>query len=152
MDNKVNESSKDMLFSRLLPALKSNPFSSEYEGVIRREMETEVEVSEDDILAALRSKLFAREDEGSGKSAYATLNIMESLVVKYLDQVIKRFNSCSCDRCKCDIAAYALNNLPPKYVVADKEKGLKLEEEISSKLIMSALINAVIKVRSEPRH
>ncbi len=147
----TNESGKDMLFNRLLPALKSNPFTSEYDGekpIIHEEMV----VDEDDILAALRSKLFAREDENSTKSSYATLNIMESLVVKYIDQVIKRFNCCNCDRCKCDIAAYALSHLPPKYVVADRDKGLKLEEEIDSKLIMGALISAVVKIRNAPRH
>ncbi len=146
-----NDQSKDLLFSKLLPALKSNPFSSEYEGNKPDTVDTYEEVEVNDILSALRSRLFARQSTYT-QDSYATLNVMESLVLKHIDDIVKRFNCCSCDRCKCDVAAYALNNLPAKYIVADNKLVTRYEDEIPTRVIMNALVNAVIHVRSNPRH
>ena len=140
-----NDSQKDLLFSKLLPALNDNPFSATPQEPI------EIDEQSEDVLAALRSRIFARPSNYMPNS-YATLNIMESLVIKHIDKVINRFNTCSCDRCKCDIAAFALTSLPPKYIVADPKLAVEMEEEISTKMVMDALVNAVIHVRSNPRH
>lgn len=152
------ESQKDMLFSKLLPAINNNPFSTTY--ATQTEENTplpkakieELEIpTENDALENLHSRLFARQNSSFRKN-YATINIMENAVSKNIDQVILRFNACSCDRCKCDIAAQALNNLPPKYVVTSPESMVKYEEEIENKAVMTALVNAVLKIRSKPRH
>ncbi len=38
-----------------------------------------------------------------------------------IDRIIReRDDICDCDRCRLDIAAIALNNLKPKYVVTEK--------------------------------
>ncbi len=145
-----NESQKDLLFSKLLPALNNNPFSSSYDGE-KPDIPEMVPIDDTDPLSSLRSRLFGR-SATAGADNYATVNIMESLVLKYLDSAIKRFNTCSCNRCKCDVAAYALNSLTPKYVVADPKRALKIEEEIPTKDIMNAIVNAVIHVRANPRH
>ncbi len=48
-------------------------------------------------------------------------NYMERMVKKNLESQLETRNDiCKCDRCKLDIMAYALNHLPPKYVVTDK--------------------------------
>lgn len=44
-------------------------------------------------------------------------NYMEELVICVLDEILARQEiGCKCQRCRLDIAALALNNLPPKYV------------------------------------
>ena len=49
-------------------------------------------------------------------------NVMESLVASTLDEVLSRSPEiCSCDRCRLDMLAFALNNLPPRYIVEDPE-------------------------------
>jgi len=44
-------------------------------------------------------------------------NYMEYCVAEILPEVLQTLDTCQCDRCKMDITAYALNHLPPKYVV-----------------------------------
>lgn len=149
-----NESDKDLLFSKLLPALNNNPFSSTYAG--KKPDTAAVAPSPEgdsggDSLSALRSRLFARSDDYSANS-YSTINLMENLVLEHLDAAIRRFNSCGCDKCRCEIAAYALNLLPPKYIVADPKSAQSLEKDIPLKPVLDALINAIIYVRAHPTH
>ena len=48
-------------------------------------------------------------------------NLMEDAVEDVLNKLLlEDKNICHCDKCKLDIAAIALNNLKPKYVVTDK--------------------------------
>lgn len=159
------ESQKDILFSKLLPAINNNPFSNTYEQktVIQEQeiekpkeeqakaQEIEELYDENDLLDNLHSRLFARQNTDSHRN-YATVNIMEGAVLKSIDAVIQRFNACSCDRCKCDIAAQALSNLPAKYIVTNAEKAVDYDEFIDNKLVMSAIVTAVLKIRSKPRH
>lgn len=150
MANTKTDTDKDLLFSKLLPALNNNPFSPTYQGGAPAEPLTP-ESAPEDAIAALRNKLFARSaDKLSG--TYTTINIMEHLIPKYIDQAIRRFNSCTCDRCRCDVAAHALNNLPPKYTVVATGNFSCEEDPALTKKIMDALVNAVIYVRSHPGH
>lgn len=133
------------MFSKIMPALSDNPFTAPVA------IPTE-EPEDTDALSALREKLFARSSEYVESETIATINVMENLVLKKVDSVIARFNVCTCDRCRCDICACALNNLPPRYIVAKPELIAKVEAEVPEKLVMDTLIKAVIKVRSHPRH
>lgn len=152
MAKQKNDTDKDLLFSKLLPALNNNPFSATYQGADAEESAAPPEpASADDPLSSLRHKLFARSPEAL-TNTYVTINVMENLVPKYIDQAIRRFNTCSCDRCRCDIAAHALNNLPPKYTVSSPKEIPEAEDPATTKQIMDALVNAVIYVRSHPNH
>lgn len=160
------ESQKDMLFSKLLPAINNNPFSTTYvekkeqqyteepaqDTNNQQNIDQDIEIStESDPLENLRSRLFARPGTQIQEN-YVTVNIMESAVLNNIDEVIRRFNACSCDRCKCDIAAQTLNNLPAKYVVTNPKNVPDIDEVIDNKEVTSALVNAVIKIRTNPRH
>ena len=82
------------------------------------------------------------------------VNLMEELVISKLDATLDRFNCCKCDKCKKDIAALALNRLKPHYVVMneqDDERRRKNEEMFASE-VTSALIQAILMVKKEPRH
>lgn len=81
-------------------------------------------------------------------------NLMEELVMERLDTTLVRFNCCKCNRCKKDIAALALNRLSPRYVVMrqdDEERRKKAGEEYGSE-VTSALVQAILLVKKEPRH
>ncbi|MEG2383908.1 MAG: late competence development ComFB family protein [Oscillospiraceae bacterium] len=146
MAKSKKELDKDLMFSKIMPALTSNPFSS-----IPGSPLIEVDNSPD-ALSALRNKIFARSSDYVEAETIATINVMENLVLQNVDLVIRRFNVCSCDRCRCDICACALNALPARYIVAKPEEIAKAEAAISEKVVMDALIKAVIQVRSHPRH
>ena len=43
-------------------------------------------------------------------------NIMEDLVLEEFENAAQTLGCCTCEDCRNDIIAYALNQLPPKYV------------------------------------
>ncbi len=52
---------------------------------------------------------------------YELHNLIEDEVIRITNELLKdREDICTCDKCKLDIAAIALNNLKPKYVVNRK--------------------------------
>jgi len=49
------------------------------------------------------------------------INYMEQVVKDELPRLIDlRKDVCTCENCQLDIIAYALNQLPPKYVVSER--------------------------------
>ncbi|QJW49357.1 late competence development ComFB family protein [bacterium BFN5] len=62
---------------------------------------------------------------------------------------------CSCDKCKFDIAALALNYLPPRYIVTERGETytrIKSLEQQFNVDIMSAITLAISIVRGRPKH
>jgi len=82
-------------------------------------------------------------------------NFMEDCVKNMLDQVLKGFDICKCEKCKMDIMALALNTLPPKYVATDKgelfSKLSVLQQQFDVDII-SAITRAATMVGESPRH
>lgn len=96
---------------------------------------------------AARTISFSHDSEGS------LVNIMEHCVIDNLEKVLSRFKCCKCDRCKKDIVACALNSLPPHYIVLTKESPTpKITDRQAITEITTAMVRAVIKVKSSPRH
>ena len=150
-----------MLFSKILPALNDNPFSrpdpSPSSHPPRLSFSPpppdldEFDDDEGNVLMTLRDKLFARSSD-LAQDAVATVNVMETLVLQNLDAVIEKFNVCRCDRCRCDVAAIALNYLPPKYIVTRPDRASLAVGTVTRRAVFDALIKAALTVRSEPRH
>lgn len=57
------------------------------------------------------------------------VNLMEETVLNKIDQLWSKTKYCKCDRCRMDVAAYALNRLPAQYVQSLKGKVLYRFEE-----------------------
>jgi competence protein ComFB len=82
-------------------------------------------------------------------------NYMEEVVRYLLDETLKDINMCQCNKCKMDIYAMALNELPPKYIVTKKGELyskiniLKQQFEVD---VISAITRAAILVKRSPRH
>ena len=82
-------------------------------------------------------------------------NVMEEYVLMTLDHVLDDLDCCKCDRCRLDIASYALNHLPPKYVantrgeLMTKVNALNTQFEVT---VMSAIVQAALVVNENPRH
>jgi competence protein ComFB len=82
-------------------------------------------------------------------------NYMEEIVFIQMKDVLADIKVCKCEKCIMDIAAIALNDLPPKYIVTKKG-------ELYSKLntlmqqfevdVISAITKAAILVKRNPRH
>ena len=83
-------------------------------------------------------------------------NQMEELVLEAIDEYLRdRSEICDCEKCRLDMAALALNELPPRYAVTERGKVFakisQLECQFETDILM-AVIRAVEKVGNNPRH
>lgn len=82
-------------------------------------------------------------------------NYMEEIVFNLIKEVLSDINMCTCDKCILDIAAIALNDLPPKYIVTEKGElyskinALKQQFEVD---VIAAITKAAVIVKRRPRH
>lgn len=83
-------------------------------------------------------------------------NYMEILMWQRLDDVLDAHpDVCRCEKCRYDIAALAMNFLPPRYVVTDRGQvytKIKALEQQFTIDIVSAITHAVKIVKSSPHH
>lgn len=83
-------------------------------------------------------------------------NYMEDVVVQLLHSIVEeRDDICKCEKCLNDIAAIALNNLTPHYVVTDKgelySKVLNMSIQFEAD-VTKAILEAIDRVSKNPRH
>lgn len=82
-------------------------------------------------------------------------NYMEEIVFNQIDLILTDINVCKCQKCKLDIAALALNSLPPQYIVTSKGElysRLKLLEQQFEVDVITAVTRAAVLVKRDPRH
>jgi len=81
------------------------------------------------------------------------VNIMEYLVIDKLDEAFEKFNNCcKCEKCRQDTAALALNKLPPKYIVVEESKIPIYIAKNNTPEVVPAIVQAILKVKTHPRH
>lgn len=84
------------------------------------------------------------------------INYMEKLVFNKLDELLKaRKDVCDCEQCRLDIAAIALNNLTPRYIVTDRGKlyaKIDMMETQFSVNVLMAISKGIEVVSKHPRH
>ncbi len=79
------------------------------------------------------------------------VNVAELAVKERIEEAMDNFKCCQCDHCVKDVLALAVNNLPPKYIVRNElDQALEIRRYDAD--VISALVNAVIKVKQNPRH
>lgn len=82
-------------------------------------------------------------------------NYMEEIVHEMIDDILKDMSACRCERCRIDVAAKALNDLPPQYVVTRKGEvyskinNLRAQFEVD---VIAAITKAAILVKRYPNH
>lgn len=83
-------------------------------------------------------------------------NLLESEVFHTIDDLLKdRKDICSCDKCRMDMAAIALNNLKPKYVVTEKGSLYARLDTLDYQFdvdIIKEVIRAIKIVGNNPEH
>ena len=82
-------------------------------------------------------------------------NLMEDFVLQNLDKVMAAGGGCTCDSCKSDVAAYALNHLTPHYVATRQGRLMvKLQSyELQSRAdVITAISEAALLIAKNPRH
>ncbi len=83
-------------------------------------------------------------------------NYMESVVDRLLPVLLKDYKDiCTCDRCKDDIRAIALNGLKPLYIATDKGEVYSKINELETQFRTDAikeLTKALEIVSKNPKH
>lgn len=86
---------------------------------------------------------------------YKLKNYMEDVVIHKTDELLKILNICKCEKCRLDIIAIALNELPPKYVVTNMGELFSKVRELEQQFevdIEAAIVKAAIFVSKSPKH
>jgi competence protein ComFB len=88
-------------------------------------------------------------------SATGLRNLIEVHAAEAYDRVVGNFPEfCGCDTCRLDALVYALNRLPPRYVVGLEGTvvtGINLEKDQSRASIEVAILEGIRKVHLAPR-
>lgn len=86
---------------------------------------------------------------------YIYVNIVEELVKDRIDESIHDLGVCTCNRCRMDCIALALNNLPPKYCVMKPDETSPLLNYFSFKyqsMIIAQVTRACMVIKEKPNH
>ncbi len=82
-------------------------------------------------------------------------NIMEDYVIITLDQILDNLDCCKCQKCRLDMASYALNRLPSKYVATTQgelmTKLCEFDNQFETR-VMAELAAAAEVIKARPRH
>lgn len=83
-------------------------------------------------------------------------NYMEEIVQDELELLLnERTDICKCQKCRFDMMVWALNRLPPRYVVTDRGRmytKLK-EQELQFKIdVVKELTKAINVISRNPKH
>lgn len=82
-------------------------------------------------------------------------NITETIVEEIYYDVKDKLGVCDCEQCSADILAFALNQLPPRYVVSEvgaaamKVRALTFQNNADVK---AAIYKGADLIRKHPRH
>ncbi|MBM7854082.1 competence protein ComFB [Desulfohalotomaculum tongense] len=84
-------------------------------------------------------------------------NYTETAVLQLLNEVLKNYDGslCTCERCRQDIIALALNNLPPRYIVTDTGEiitQVSFNHFGGRAQVIAQIVKAVETVAKNPRH
>jgi len=87
---------------------------------------------------------------------YVLKNFSEVLVERALEEYLSKVSvPCTCERCRADIIAFALNRLPPRYYVSLKGEVMTYFESQMAPdqaRVLSEVVSAAQIVASYPSH
>lgn len=82
-------------------------------------------------------------------------NMMEDVVAKKVEKMCESYEGCTCERCRMDMVCYALNRIPPHYVVTSEGALFGKIKVIQTQFdadVTTAVGDAMRVVQGHPRH
>ena len=150
-DHAISSQIKDALASSLEELAESEPVAETPAAPVVEEAPQPEPVAETPTEPVVEDPAAEKPDEEEVICA----NIMEILVERKAETYMELFGLCCCDRCKMDVQALALTELPAKYVVMGKNElplRLSLYEGRMNTAITAQILRACKVVLEEPRH
>ena len=82
-------------------------------------------------------------------------NTTEDIVLKKNDQMKDSLDCCTCEYCRMDVATYALNRLPARYVATTQGELLSKLDSLEPQFdttVMTVILQGAMLVKLHPRH
>lgn len=82
------------------------------------------------------------------------INLMEETVLNKIDQLLPDTEYCKCDKCRMDMATYALNRLPAQYVqsIAGKVFYQFVSSQVQNDIEVTVAVSNAIEVVGKAPH
>ena len=97
-------------------------------------------------------------EEASRKRAYNMMNVMERLLANMeneMENEMRQNGVCMCDRCRADVQALVLTQMPAKYVIVDSTNISPIMGYYENRYkipMLTEILKACTKVKEQPRH
>lgn len=98
------------------------------------------------------------QEEEPRKRAYNMMNVMERLLANMendMEEEMRQNGVCMCDRCRADVQALVLTQMPAKYVIVDSSNVSPIIGYYENRYripMLTELLKACITVKEKPRH
>lgn len=153
MSKTKKEIDKDIMYGKIMPSVKRNNAAITTADYSENDEGKAIKMLEDETAKHTPAMLIDKNGiEVSSNHSALVVNLQEYLIMDKLDAAFAKFNCCKCERCKKDVVALALNKLPPAYMVLDQSELDAELEKHNLPAVSTALIQAILKVRANPRH
>ena len=145
---------REKMYKKIMPSYAENDGSVDEEDVVQTPTIESADLSE---LADCSAEAYLNNSEiqklNNNSNGIAICNITEKIVLRKLEMVLENMGCCKCERCKMDIIALAMNQLPQHYVV-DSSNAFEYKADASpvNQEVTSVLLKSALTVRKNPRH
>lgn len=142
---------REKMYRKIMPSYVDSDVEEENE---EQTPAADVELSD---LANHADEAFRKNPEimklNAKSNKYVLSNLTEEIMFSKLEMVLNNMGCCKCEKCRMDIIACAMNQLPPRYVVDTPSAiAARIETSEINKEITSVLLKSALMVRKNPRH
>ncbi|MCI8549979.1 MAG: late competence development ComFB family protein [Lachnospiraceae bacterium] len=122
--------------------------------------EPDIEEAEEETAAESEAEAEPAEEEktDSPKRAYRMMNVMERLLANMepeMEDEMRQYGVCMCDRCRADVQALVLTKMPAKYVIVDSTNASPIVGYYEGRYktaMFTEILKACVTVKEKPRH
>lgn len=167
-DNKVivvNETSENEKLSNEI----KNRLEAQLEAEVAEAAEPDVEEAAEEMAAESEAEAASEEAETEpvekeeekpdlSKRAYRMMNVMERLLANMepeMENEMRQYGVCMCDRCRADVQALVLTKMPAKYVIVDSTNVSPIVGYYEGRYktaMFTEILKACVTVKEKPRH
>ncbi len=147
----INEESENEIEATLQKELEDNTIKTLEEK--KKEDEDFKETIIEKVIAPISDA--PKEKNPEIEDSHALVSVMEYIVKLKLEEYMEDFSICGCKRCKADVIALTLTNLPSKFVVTDADNISPLLNFYENKYLGQVaveLTKACMRVSEVPHH
>ena len=97
-------------------------------------------------------EIYSSYERAQIKEAPKFINITKQIVYSNIEDMMKKFNCCTCDLCKQAVILDTLNNVKAEYVFKKRSEINELIKEKDMSDINKQLIHTIVKIKANPPH